>query len=244
MSYFLVMMQSFADLAIGFCALPLLSYICLEETKGSANCIRNLFVVRLAALPSHLSLLTLTAMTVDRYIGVLYPLKHRTLVTKKRILLLLCLGTSLVHVVLVLSLFQHQLQQVFYSASFLVFLFISVSVYTRIYLEIRKREQPGEVVENKATDNKTQRKFLQEIKLAKSCFLVVACFVLSFLVAGVFLALNLDKHESMIVRSWAMVAIVMNASINSVIFFWSRPLLRNESLKVLKHAFSGSGKLN
>jgi hypothetical protein len=236
--YFLVMMQSVCDLAVGFISLPLLSYICFTETEGSAHCIRIVFLIRVVAAISLFSVLTLTAMTVERYIGVLHPLKHRTLVTKKRLLSFVSVGVLVVLVVLALSFLQYRMLSIFYSMVLLIFLFLAISVYTKIFLAIRRREQPGNVVENTASEKKKERKFLKNIRLAKSCFLVVACFFLCFFMGAVPAVLGGTKHESMMIRSWATIFIFMNSSINSVIFFWSRPLLRCESFKIMKQMFT------
>ena len=48
-------------------------------------------------------------MTVDRYMGILHPIKHRNLMTKARLTLLLVCGTLFITVCSALSVLQNQL---------------------------------------------------------------------------------------------------------------------------------------
>ena len=170
-SYFLIMMQSSADLAIGLLSIPSLSYICFMETAGATTCVQQLLLMRVIALPIILSMWILTAMTMERYFGVLHPLRHRTLVTKKRIFTFVSCAELLTMVLTVLSFLQEGLFENFSSVFLFLFLLVSIFVYTKIYLTIRKRKNPGNVVENTDTNNK--HRFLKEIKLVKS--IVLSC---------------------------------------------------------------------
>jgi hypothetical protein len=113
----------------------------------------------------------LTAMTMERYFGVLHPLRHRTLVTKKRIFTFVSCAELLTTVLTVLSFLQEGLFENLGSVFLFLFLLVSIFVYTKIYLTIRKRKNPGNVVENTDTNNK--HRFLKEIKLVKS--IVLSC---------------------------------------------------------------------
>ena len=240
-SYFLIMMQSVADLAVGFITLPTLCYVAISETQVSASCRTNIFLVRIVSLFTLFSLLTLTAINIERCIGVIHPIRHRTLVTKKRILFSLTLGIFFVLVGLALSFLGKRILSVFNSTFFFIFLVTSVYVYSKIVLKMRKREHLGSAAESSTSNRRSKIGLLQELKLAKSCCLVVSCFILSFFIAAFFHVLNRNERESMMIRSWAMFAIFMNSSINSLIFFWSRPLLRAESYKIVKGMFTSKG---
>jgi hypothetical protein len=97
----------------------------------------------------------------------------------------------------------------FYSMSLLIFLFVAVFVYTKIFLTIRKRERPGNAVdlnnsaERSVSYRQSKRNFLKQIRLVKSCFLAVAYFVFFFL-RGILAALphGLDKFKAEILNLW------------------------------------------
>ena len=44
-AYFLIMVQSLADLAVGFFSIPFMSYTCITDALGTADCFRQLVVV-------------------------------------------------------------------------------------------------------------------------------------------------------------------------------------------------------
>jgi uncharacterized protein YacL len=127
-------------------------------------------------------------MTVERYFGVLHPLKHRTLITKKIILVFHACGTSFMLTIVALCTVRIDFLGTFYSMSLLIFLFVVVFVYTKIFLTIRKRERPGNAVDLNSSARQSKRNFLKQIRLVKSCFLAVTCFVFCFLV-GILAAL-------------------------------------------------------
>ena len=95
-SYFLIMIQSVPDLAVGLWSLPTLSVLLRSKTRESAECFWLHLLGGSTAVPTLISSTTLFAMTVDRYFGVLHPLKHRTLITKKRILIFCSCAASLI----------------------------------------------------------------------------------------------------------------------------------------------------
>ena len=90
LAYFLIMAQSLADLAVGCVGLPSMSYICFSQE--SAYCFQKQFMVRLMILPFLLSLITLTVMSIERYISIVHPTKHRNMVTKRKITIFLVGG--------------------------------------------------------------------------------------------------------------------------------------------------------
>jgi hypothetical protein len=242
-SYFLIMMQSVADLTVGLISLPSLAIYCsfMIATTRSLDCTEILLMERLFALPPLISVTTLLAMTVERYFGVLHPLKHRTLITKKRIVVFHACGTSFMLTIVALCTVRIDLLGTFLSMFLFIFLFVAVFVYTKIFLTIRKRRCPGNAddlnnsAERSVSYRQCKRDFLKQIRLAKSCFLAVTCFAFCFLV-GILAALphGLDKFEVEIINIWALTLLMLNSSVNSIIFFWTRPLLRNEAGKALK----------
>jgi hypothetical protein len=159
---------------------------------------------------------------MERYIAILHPYAYKTVVTKKKILVYfrtrlapVIFGTLLVTIVLMFTAF----------------------AYTRIYLVIRKLNRP----QNQPSDvegevNLTRKKlFLREIKQAKSCFIVVICFfILSFLPPMVFTSnRNTDESEFLVNTVWVYTIPMTNSSVNSVIFFWTKTMLRKEAKKRL-----------
>ena len=244
-SYFLLMMQSATDLAIGLVSLPALGILGLSTLiTGSLHCIARVLMSRFITLLVSLSTLTLFAMTMERYFGVLHPLRHRTLITKKRILVFHFCGASLMFLIACLSIiFGNEFLNIAASLSMLILILAAAVVYTKIFNAIRNRKRPGNpapndvsAAEQSSSNSQSNRNFLKDIKLAKSCYLAVVCFIVCFLV-GIVTAVpfTLGTLGWEAFRSWSIVLIMLNSSINSIIFFWNRSLLRNEAKKVLKN---------
>ncbi|XP_046863454.1 uncharacterized protein LOC124457217 [Xenia sp. Carnegie-2017] len=113
--------------------------------------------------------------------------------------------------------------------------------YMRIFIAVRKRLASAgrENTHSRRTDTSIKsekRRSIQESKLARSCAFVVFIFYLCYL-PGLVLSLyfiQTDKLVYRIVHSWYSTSITLNASFNSIIFFWKRPLLRKEVYRVLK----------
>lgn len=183
-------------------------------------------------------------MTMERYFGVLHPLRHRTLITKKRMLVFHFCGASLMFFIVCLSIiFGNEFLNIAASLSMLTLILAAAVVYTKIFNAIRNRKLPGNpapndvsTAEQSSSNNQSNRNFLKDVKLAKSCYLAVVCFIVCFFAGiGTSIPFSLGTLGWEAFRSWSIVLIMLNSSINSIIFFWNRPLLRNEAKKVLKN---------
>ena len=142
-AYFLLMVQSLADLAVGFISIPFMSYVCITDALGTADCFRQLVVVNVMQLPILISLITLTAMTVERYMSIIHPVKHRNLVTKRRLTVFFVCGCLFITVSnILLSVLQSQLIGGFVSIYTSLFLLLTISVYTKIYCALQKLKIP------------------------------------------------------------------------------------------------------
>ena len=137
-SYFLIMIQSVPDLAVGLWSLRTLSVLLRSKTRESAECFWLHLLGGSIAVPTLISSTTLFVMTVDRYFGVLHTLKHRTLITKKRVLIFCSCAVSLIILMYALSLLYAKLAGRFISIILFMLLFFVVLVYTKICLAVAK----------------------------------------------------------------------------------------------------------
>jgi predicted membrane protein len=124
----------------------------------------------------------------------------------------------------------------------LVFIFTAFA-NTKIYLVIRKLSRsPNRPHDPTTVENTTKLKvFLGEIKHAKSCFMVVVCFcVLCFLPAATTLPFfpTLEQFELLAITAWIYTLGFLNSTVNSIIFFWTKTMLRKEAVKRLNTMFS------
>lgn len=235
--YFIILLQSLVDLVVGVMSIPLFIFYVASGIGGFSNCYVAALALRLILLPIGLSKITLTAMTLQRYIAIVHPYVHRTQVTIKRVLIFVAFNCAGV----IIFFFAPQTAKEAAGAVVitLVLLFNTLA-YTKIYMVIRTAARSRNQVRDSASEDKfTKLKlFLQNIKQAKSSFIVVICFfVLVFLpaaIAGPFYA-TVDKFEQLAILVWIYTLSYSNSSVNSVIFFWAHPLLKKDALKMLKN---------
>ena len=97
---------------------------------------------------------------------------------------------------------------------------------------IRSEKRPA--WENNGNQSLNKR-VTREIRHAKSCFLTVVCFVvvlLPYSLSNVIFTVGTSDH--ILYKDWSVALVLSNSSINSVIFFWTKTLLRKEAFKTLK----------
>ena len=237
--YFVILLQSIVDLGVGLTSLPLFIYCLMSPFQKIRNCTLIFLAFRTSFLPLGLSISTLSAMTMERCIGVQHPFQYQTKITKKRILIYVC-GTGL----LLFSLLAYSLRDakplfIYLSGSIFVLFVFTGLVYTKIYRVIRKliRHEKRQICVDGG--HQVKRQIIRESRRARSCFLVVICFFLFLLPFA--LAPHLFTPDSFGFRvyfNWAFTSIFLNSSINSVIFFWTKTLLRKEALKNLRFLWS------
>ena len=235
--YFIILLQSVIDLAVGVLGIPLFILYLASGIGGFSNCYVSTLALQLTFLQVSVSEVTINVITLQRYLAILHPHFHRTKVTKKRLLIVEAFGC--VGVIILILFFRTTKNTAGAVGVTLVFLF-NAFAYTKIYLVVRKAARSRKQLQDLASDQKFTRLilFFHNIKQAKSSFMVVICFfILVFLptaIAGPFYA-SADKFEQLVIIIWINVLLQSNSSVNSVIFFWARPLLKTDALKILKN---------
>ena len=231
--YFIILLQSVTDLAVGVFGIPLFLIFLVTGMGKISNCFVATLAYRSSVLPIGVSILTLSALTMERYIAVLHP--YSTKVTRRRILLYVCSGVVVMFLVAILSLAIEGLIKRFTMVLATLFFTFAAFVYARIYLVVRKLARPSDAT---AVNNLARQKmFIREIKQAQKCFNVVICFfVLCFLpvIVTISVATHVDKYELQAIQNWATTLSISNSSVNSIIFFWTKTMLRKEAAKMLK----------
>ena len=205
---------------------------------GIENCFFIVALVQTVIIVPAISLATLSSMTLERYIGVLYPYSYQTFVTKRRLLIYLGVGCLILFGGVSSSIITPGILKpvtvVYVLANFLFIAF----AYTRIYLVIRSGDST--VTRQCPVDTEKQksgiRRLLREVQHAKSCFIVVLYFIVSlmpFVISSSFVN-EKNFHKSAAIVSWAITLTNSNSSFNSLIFFWTKTLLRKEAVATLK----------
>ena len=224
--YFIILVQSVIDLAVGVLGIPLLIFFLASGMGGITNCVAARLTLSSTLLPAILSSVTLSALTLERYIAILHPYAYSTQVTKKRLLIYVGCGPVVAISLLLLYLSNPRLYHICVATVEMFIFVFTAFAYTRIYLVVKKLSRtPNRPHDPAAVDNTTKMKvFWQKVAHAKSCFIVVICFgVFCVLPGGITIAffptLNLFEKQAILV--WIITLGLINSSVNSIIFFWT-----------------------
>ena len=237
--YFIILVQSVIDLAVGVFSIPLLIFFLASGIGGTTNCVAATLAFKSTLLPTVTSCIALSALTLERYIAILHPYAYSTQVTKKRLLIFVGCGAGVAISLLVLALYQPKLYYIcVITVAMIIFIFTAFA-YRKICLVVKKLSRsPNRPHDPAAVENTTKTKvLLGEIKQAKSCFMVVVCFaVLCFLPGAIMLPITpkFGPAWTKAIVVWLHRIGFLNSSVNSLIFFWTKTMLRNEAVKTLK----------
>ena len=185
--------------------IPLFIYYLSSSIGGISNCFAASLARRLMHAPIEGSSITVTAMTLERYIAILHPFSYKTQVTKNRLLKFVSGIVTVEFLVIILSFKSRWFLQIYIILKVTLVFFITAFVYTRIYLVVKKLARAQKKQNDAAAVmNLTKRKlFFQEIRQARSCFIVVVCFfALSFLppIVSILFLTSINAYKALAIR--------------------------------------------
>ena len=235
--YFVILVQSAVDFGVAVLSITSLNAFLAIPLLGIRNCVCIGLLFLLQALPLALSTVTLSAMTAERYVGVLHPYSYQTSVTKRRISIYVAVAISL-------YLFDFA-GLIFFSPTIFgyilslvrgIFFLFMVYAYTRIFFVVKKLDRSARRLnDSEKKDHSRRRRFLREIKHAKSCFIVVICYgICSLPMTLTSILARQGRIELGVYVFWFLTFLMLNSSVNSMLFFWTKTLLRAEAWKTLK----------
>ena len=248
--YFLILVQSIFDIAVGVISVLTNIAVAALELRGIASCLDIVVLEAIAFIPAGVSLWTICLLTFERYMSILHPIFHRSHVTKARMLACACCAVVWVTVTgPVIKLLSEKLHTAVNGVIISFFFLFNTFVYTRIYFAVKKMRFSNDGIGDYSAEQKSfniaeKRKSLRERNLAKSCGLVVLLCYLCYMPFTVcYLYFRNDQINFRVAYCWCGILISLNSSLNSLVFFWKRPSLRQEALSVLK-IYRESGKLH
>ena len=228
--YFLILIQSSIDLIIGMISVPGYTMFTIWHMAGNEECMEHQTLLHyLTYFPTSVSMFScLYAMTYERYMGVVFPFEHCAKVTKKKLLKFQSCFWLLTFIVNVVAYqYSRAIYEIYGTIVVTLGFFFAAFAYIKIFITARKetplQQRP---VDNHGSDKTPsfdrRRRFLRELKLAKSCFLVVIAFAFSYSPAVILLTIPLDKQQAayLVLDSWVFTVIMTNSSLNSFIYFW------------------------
>ena len=239
--YFLILIQSVFDISVGVISVPANIALASLELRGIASCVDVVVLQAIAYIPAGISLTAICLLTFERYLSILHPIVHRSRATKARMLACACCAVIFVTITgPLIRLISGKLHTAMNAVIVLFFLVFNTFAYTRIYFAVKKMKFSNDGVGDYSTEQKSskmeeKRKSLRERSLAKSCGLVVLlCYFCYIPFSVCYLYFVKDPVNFRLAICWSGILVTLNSSLNSLVFFWKRPLLRQEALSILK----------
>ena len=243
-AHFLVMVLSLTDLGIGIICGPLyVSVFMMEVSLQKFSCILSGMPLFVHWFIGACSFTTLLIMNIERYFAIVHPIFHRTKVTKGRLAKCLIVLWILAGITVVTFLYSSpDIIVNFISVAMLLSMATIVYIYLRIYFtssrsfaeNIRKTKKINASRQGKDISHSERRQHLRNLKLVKSCFIVLVCYCICFMPLT-FLNASLKEHDEAIdiINPWLITLNLSNSFLNSLIFFWRNKHLRKEALRIL-----------
>lgn len=224
-----------SDLCVACVAQPL--FITLQfliySKDGLRSCALDKAAVFLNIFSSKVAFLTLTTISIDRYLAVYLHLRYREIVTNRKIKLLLPAlwivgGVIAATSFLAITILQWTLIIV-ESACFLTSLF----VWIRIYQVVRRHKAQ---IQGQAQMQEQHFDMVKFKKSASNCMFLIFAYLLCYLplfITTVRLTINLNKSGFRLVFA-SYSAFVLNSSLNPLVYCWRHDGIRAAVKRVLK----------
>ena len=232
-----------SDFAVGFMVQPL--YIASEFTT-------LYFMQPLVELTSYIacgvSLWTMTAISVDRFMALHYHMRYATLMTTSRAM---CISLTTFFVISLLSVvyFWNRMVYLFIMAiTTSISLLISTVSYIRIYRIVR-RHQVHILAQQQAVQNTnpaaSANRMIHLKKSAINTFVFYVVMILCYIPVAISLSIYSLSFEDW-TKAWnfADVAVFLNSSINPVLYCWRLRDLRTAVVKIVRKMSCRSTALN
>ena len=230
-SYFLIMLLSVNDLMVGLFGNGSFVLVLIGTIIGYRRCKIYIIFEFASFYPCAMSIMTLLALNIERYLSILHPIYHRTKVTKSR---LLKMAVGFWFLIITLRSFYivfGKIMHILFSVALVSIALSTLYIYASIYVASQRRVQDMQTTETKIAE--VRRCEIQNIKMAKSCAMVVGLtFVCNVPYA---VANSLPTSDILLlIGLWSISTSLAASSFNSLVFFWNNPVLRKEAKKLFK----------
>ena len=194
------------------------------------------------------SLSALLAMTVERYLALVYPFFHTKIVTKSKLVTAFVLFQLPFEISCII---QKDKRVISYAVDGVVILVICILNF-KLFCVARTLRKSAVITlgslsgsASELRNNFDSRKFkltFSNLRKISTCLLAIACLIICYLPWIVYLGLNIsqalimDQH-SFIIEHWFETLCALNSSLNCLIFFYKNSVLRRHGKNFLEIVF-------
>ena len=228
-----------SDLLVGFLALPLdiavaltpLSQVSSDSRLSQA---RLVLTIQLCCV----SLDTMTAISVDRYLALHYHMRYPNMMTSRRATCVAATFWCKNFILSLLSIWKKTAILLVAVVFVALCLFISSITYSAIYRIVRHHQHQIHAQQQAVQSvNAEQNRKLQAKKRALNTFIYYICMLLCYFPSAVsaLIMVTYEPHWNIITISWYFYTIVfMNSAINPSLYIWRNREIRRAVLKILR----------
>ena len=187
------------------------------------------------------SLLTITAISVDRLLAVNFHLRYPTLVTKSHVKYILAVIWLISFVITGINFWIKRVYHLLVAPVILVCLIISACCYIRIYQIVRRHQSVIQAQQRSVQSNNNEGDDVHVVELSKSVLNTFVLYIALFMCySPVYILLPLD---GLLVMRWqpewnfATTVIFVNSAVNPFLYFWRLPKLRKAVVDILREMF-------
>ena len=222
-----------SDLLVGVIGQPI--YIADLLTKNS-------FISQLSIMVGFsvctVSLLTISAISVDRLLALHFHLQYPTLVTRSRIKYTLGMIWSISFVVSGFNLWSKRVYHLLVAPVIFICLIISTCCYIRIFQIVRRHLSEIQAQQRSVQSNNNEGNGAHVLELRKSAmntFVFYIALVICYTPAYILLTLNGLSHMRWQPKwNFATTVIFLNSAINPFLYFWRLPRLRKAIVNTIR----------
>lgn len=240
---FLVANLAAADLIVGCFALPMsVEFYVREALEGTSvkswdHARRVGYFISCTA-----SLLSLAALTVDRFVAITYPMKYRAKLCPKRTLWVsISLWTvSIAFPFLYFEVGYLKYQFVFANTSVIATFTVLCLTYAKVFKSFKSQVQRWDTLHNSSEENKIKiRTMIWEKKVTKTFLIMLTLFISCFLPSLILIyIISFCGNCNCIFIHWARdinyYLTMANSSMNPFVFAWRLKTYKSAFLKILK----------
>ena len=228
-----------SDLFVGFLVLPVNIAIARVILSGSSSYSRlsQAFLVLTIQLCC-VSLETMTAISVDRYLALRYHMRYPNMMTSRRATCVAATFWCKNFILSLLSICRKQNTILLVAVVFVALcLFISSITYSAIYRIVRHNQHQIHTQQQAVQSmNAEQNRKLQAKKRALNTFIYYICMLLCYFPAAVYtlITVTYEEHWNIIISLYFYTIVFMNSAINPSLYIWRNREIRRAVLKILR----------
>ena len=231
----LVFGLALSDLCIGIVSEPLyvgFQAVLFKNSGKITSCTLTNSIILISTFLTVVTLLTVTAMSVDRYLAMYLHLRYEQVVTEKktrRVILSLWLISGVPSVILI---FDGMTSFIVFTLTIAVCLVIISFVWIKIYQVVRLHQAQIQDQLAVASQSFNMARFRKSVVNTMLVLVVVLLCYTPFLLSEIFLIVSFSRSNFVFLEiSYILVA--LNSSLNPLVYFWRQRDLRTRAKQLV-----------